>query len=285
VKPGGYLDESVAHADHHGHARELLRQLAVTEVDDDRREPLRAKVIEAWLPYAHALARRYQRRGVPVEDLQQVAALALVKAVDGFDADLGWNFTGYATPTILGALRRYFRDQGWDVRVPRHLQELRQRLAQAGDALTQRLGRMPTVTDLAHAGAPTSSPTCRRVRWRTESGPCPPHRTASSYVQSITARRNQRSTFHHRCAVAPSGRTTVCSQSWLGGWSWRQPVPLGRLHPAVPDELPAWQRRPVTAIRMAVRWPVRTARSDGQHASDVEDFAHHGVGDEIRDAF
>ncbi|GIG61386.1 hypothetical protein Lfu02_57580 [Longispora fulva] len=113
------------------------------------RNRLRADVIETALPLAARLARRFANRGEHLDDLVQVARLALVKAVDGFDVDNGNDFTSYATPTILGEVKRHFRDKGWTVRVPRSTQEIHLRIKHATGELTHTLRRTPTVADLA----------------------------------------------------------------------------------------------------------------------------------------
>ncbi|WP_203662427.1 SigB/SigF/SigG family RNA polymerase sigma factor [Actinocatenispora rupis] len=105
-------------------------------------------MIEGFVPLADRLARRYASRGESLEDLQQVARVGLVKAVDGFDPELG-GFLGYAVPTILGELKRYFRDQCWDVRVPRDLQDLRRRVHQTADELVQQKGHDPSSAEVA----------------------------------------------------------------------------------------------------------------------------------------
>ncbi|MEU1409639.1 SigB/SigF/SigG family RNA polymerase sigma factor [Streptomyces sp. NPDC005728] len=92
------------------------------------RDRLRDEVVRAWLPMAHRVAARYRDRGEPVEDLRQVAALGLVKAVDRFDPDRAGSFGSYAVPTILGELRRHFRDHTWALHVPRRTQELRRQV-------------------------------------------------------------------------------------------------------------------------------------------------------------
>jgi RNA polymerase sigma-B factor len=113
------------------------------------REPaVRNALIERYMPLARHLARRYPSGGER-EDIVQVASLALVKAVDRFDPDRGSAFTSFATPTILGEIKRYFRDYGWSVRVPRELQELSVRLEKARTQLTGTLGRAPTPAELA----------------------------------------------------------------------------------------------------------------------------------------
>jgi len=101
------------------------------------------------LPLARALASRYAGRGEPLEDLVQVASIGVMKAIDGFDMARGVRLSSYATPTVLGELRRHFRDRTWSVRVPRGLQELQLRVARGRDELTRDLGRSPTVEEIA----------------------------------------------------------------------------------------------------------------------------------------
>jgi RNA polymerase sigma-B factor len=127
-----------------------MGRLGTLAADDvTGRKSLRDEVIGLCLPFAERLARRFHGLGEPTADLNQVAALALVKAVDRYDPNLGTDFPSFATPTILGDLKRHFRDRGWSVRVPRRLQELRLDINQARDQLTHELGRIPTVADLA----------------------------------------------------------------------------------------------------------------------------------------
>ena len=109
----------------------------------------RAELIERYMPLARSLALRYRRASEPLDDLIQVASVGLVKAVDRWDPDRGLAFSSYAVPTILGELRRYFRDSTWDVRPARDLQELCLAVEEARDALWIDLGRSPTVADLA----------------------------------------------------------------------------------------------------------------------------------------
>jgi RNA polymerase sigma-B factor len=113
---------------------------------DDR---AREELIERYMPLARSLALRYRRASEPLDDLVQVASVGLVKAVDRWDPDRGLAFSSYAVPTILGELRRYFRDATWDVRPARDLQELCLSVEEARDALWAKLGRSPTVEDLA----------------------------------------------------------------------------------------------------------------------------------------
>jgi len=109
----------------------------------------REELVERYLPLARHLARRYKNGGAELDDLYQVAAFALVKAVDRFDPDRGIAFSSFAVPTIVGELKRHFRDHGWVVRVPRDVQELKLRLDRMVGALTGELGRAPTAGELA----------------------------------------------------------------------------------------------------------------------------------------
>jgi RNA polymerase sigma-B factor len=111
----------------------------------------REQLIEQYLPLVRALAARYARRGDQLEELVQVGSIGLIKAIDRFDIDRGVELTTYATPTIIGEIRRHFRDKGWSVRVPRALQELKLRLSQLVDELARELHRSPTVAELAAA--------------------------------------------------------------------------------------------------------------------------------------
>jgi RNA polymerase sigma-B factor len=132
--------------------------------DPSQREALRAKFVEfaasgdvrvrdelvaAHLGLAEYLARRFANRGEPLDDLVQVASLGLLKAVDRFDPDRGVEFSTYATHTIVGELKRHFRDRGWAIRAPRRMQELYLRLGKVVATLGQELGRSPTIAELA----------------------------------------------------------------------------------------------------------------------------------------
>jgi RNA polymerase sigma-B factor len=109
----------------------------------------RNKVIEEQMPLVEFLSRKFAGRGEPVEDLVQVASIGLIKAVDRFDVERQIEFSTYATPNILGEIKRYFRDKGWAMRVPRGLQELRQSVKEATREETARTGRSPTVQELS----------------------------------------------------------------------------------------------------------------------------------------
>jgi RNA polymerase sigma-B factor len=109
----------------------------------------RAALVSRFLPLARQLARRYQRGGEPLDDLIQVASLGLLKAIDRFDPSRETAFSSFAVPTILGELKRHFRDRGWSVRVPRDLQELAVKLDPVGEELTREFGRPPTPAEIA----------------------------------------------------------------------------------------------------------------------------------------
>ena len=126
-----------------------LQRLAQMSEDDPERTSLRDRVVERHLPLVQHLARRYADRGEPLDDLVQVGTIGLLKAVDRYDPSRGTSFASFAVPTVLGEIRRHFRDRGWAIRVPRRLQELSRVLADARADLTQQLGRAPTVDELA----------------------------------------------------------------------------------------------------------------------------------------
>jgi RNA polymerase sigma-B factor len=128
---------------------ELLRQRDQLPADHPDRAKLRARAIEKNLPLANHLARRYAGRGELVDDLAQVAAVALIKAVDRYDPSRQTAFASYAVPSVLGALKRHFRDTAWGMRVPRSTQELVREVATAAGELSQQRGRSPTAVELA----------------------------------------------------------------------------------------------------------------------------------------
>ena len=126
--------------------RDLLRRWR-----DNHDEQARLELVERTLPLARTLARRYANKGESLDDLEQVAALGLVKAIDRFDLSRDVRFTTFAVPTIAGEIKRHFRDRGWMIRVPRDVQELSARLSISRDRLTRELGRSPTLEQLAQA--------------------------------------------------------------------------------------------------------------------------------------
>jgi RNA polymerase sigma-B factor len=127
----------------------LLAQLAGMEPDDPGRSAVRDRLITMHLPLVEHLARRFRDRGESHEDLVQVGTIGLINAVDRFDVGRGLEFSTFATPTIVGEIKRHFRDKGWAIRVPRRLQEMRMQLNRGTAELTQKLGRSPTVPEVA----------------------------------------------------------------------------------------------------------------------------------------
>nr|CAA9365170.1 MAG: RNA polymerase sigma factor SigB [uncultured Nocardioidaceae bacterium] len=142
-------DEDVD-ADPRGVSRRALKRLAALPANDpETRAHLRDVLVRANLPLVEHLARRFANRGEPLDDLTQVGTIGLLKAIDRFSLERGVEFSTYATPTIVGEIKRHFRDRGWSIRVPRRLQEMRLSLSTATAELTQELGRSPTVAELA----------------------------------------------------------------------------------------------------------------------------------------
>jgi RNA polymerase sigma-B factor len=125
------------------------------ELAANREPALRDRLVTAHLGLAHHLARRYANRGEPYEDLVQVASLAIVKSVDRFEPERGVEFTTFATRTVIGELKRHFRDKGWAVRAPRRVQELYLEIGKVTETLSQELGRSPMVSELASATGTT----------------------------------------------------------------------------------------------------------------------------------
>jgi RNA polymerase sigma-B factor len=130
-------------------ARERFRQLALLPAGTLEYERVRAELIEMHMPLVRYFARRYAGRGEPLEDLIQVGAVGLVKAVDRFDPSRGLEFTTFAAPTVSGEIRRHFRDRTWAVHVARGLQELAIHVSRAASELTVELGRAPSVAELS----------------------------------------------------------------------------------------------------------------------------------------
>ncbi|MCW2857540.1 MAG: polymerase, sigma 28 subunit, SigD/FliA/WhiG [Marmoricola sp.] len=141
-------DSSTLFSDLRTRSRELFVDLAAAP-DPAAAKAIRDALIELHLPLAEHCARRFSQRGEPFDDLVQVGTIGLIKAVDRFDLDRAVEFSTYATPTIIGEIKRHFRDKGWAIRVPRRLQELRMSIATATGELSQSLGRSPTPREIA----------------------------------------------------------------------------------------------------------------------------------------
>ena len=127
----------------------LFAQLHDPHASADAKVRVRDELVEMHLPLVRHIAQRYADRGEPLDDVVQAGNLGLINAVDRFDPDHGVAFSTYAVPTIIGAIRRHFRDATWSVKVPRRLQELRGRIDGAHDQLAQELRRSPTVAEIA----------------------------------------------------------------------------------------------------------------------------------------
>ena len=117
--------------------------------DPAERDRLRAQLVDAYHDFVYFLARKFQNRGEPLDDIVQVGYLGLIKAIERFDPDLGFEFTTFATLTVAGEIKRHFRDKGTAIRFPRRLQELHQSVVRVNEEMKNQLGREPTVSELA----------------------------------------------------------------------------------------------------------------------------------------
>jgi RNA polymerase sigma-B factor len=127
----------------------MFRHLATLDEQSRAYRRQRDAIIERCLPLADHIAGRFRNRGEPLEDLVQVARIGLIQAVNRFDAENGADFLAFAVPTVMGEVRRHFRDHGWSVKVPRRLKELGSQLKRAREELSQQLGRAPTASEIA----------------------------------------------------------------------------------------------------------------------------------------
>ncbi|MFP5070070.1 SigB/SigF/SigG family RNA polymerase sigma factor [Pseudonocardia nantongensis] len=134
----------------YGHLTPLLEEYAALDPDDPRREVLRDRLVTGFLPVAQHIARRFNHRGEPLDDLTQVATVGLINAIDRFDPGKGGEFFSFAVPTISGEVRRHFRDQSWSMRVPRRLKDMHVSINGAVSELSQVLGRAPKPSEIAH---------------------------------------------------------------------------------------------------------------------------------------
>ncbi len=164
--PSRVQDEVGSARDRRRRRTTTLWEQITSAQSETERDDLREEIVLVNLPVAQGIARRYGSRGMPLEDLEQVACLGLVKAVRGFDPARQKDFLGYAVPTVSGEVKRYFRDFGWTVRPPRRVQELQARINSMSNRTAQSLGRDARPTELAsHLGVELShvieSMTCR----------------------------------------------------------------------------------------------------------------------------
>jgi RNA polymerase sigma-B factor len=134
-------------------ARELFLELGALDRGTPEHQEVRDALVQIHLPLVRYLARRFTGRGEPDDDLMQIGTIGLLQAIDRFEPERGLEFSTFATPNIVGEIKRHFRDRGWMVRVPRRLQELQSELNRGINDLSQRLGRSPTIAELAvHLG-------------------------------------------------------------------------------------------------------------------------------------
>jgi RNA polymerase sigma-B factor len=141
--------EARARGDSYDNIEPLFEKLAAFDADDPRRDAERAELIGRCLPLAEHIARKFAGRGENFDDLLQVARLGLVHAADRFDVTRGSSFLSFAVPTIMGEVRRHFRDNTWAVRVPRRVKEIQLTIGPTIETLSQRLGRMPRAREIA----------------------------------------------------------------------------------------------------------------------------------------
>jgi RNA polymerase sigma-B factor len=126
-----------------------LHRLYKETTDPAERDRIRAQLVDAYHDFVYFLARKFQNRGEPLDDIVQVGYLGLIKAIERFDPDLGFEFTTFATLTVAGEIKRHFRDKGTAIRFPRRLQELHQSVVRVNEEMKNQLGREPTVSELA----------------------------------------------------------------------------------------------------------------------------------------
>ncbi|NKZ09077.1 SigB/SigF/SigG family RNA polymerase sigma factor [Actinomadura latina] len=132
-----------------GQTEILLAEMKTLGEDDPRRERLRARIVDMHAPLVRGVARRYANRGEPLDDLQQVPYLGLVKAINRFDPGIGDRFVTYAYPVVTGEVKRHFRDKTWGIRVSRRIQELRPILQRTMQEFTREHGRSPTTAEIS----------------------------------------------------------------------------------------------------------------------------------------
>jgi RNA polymerase sigma-B factor len=189
--------------------RELFR--AYKEADSEMERALfRAKLVDQYIGLVEFLARRFRNRGELLEDLVQVGTIGLLKAIDRFELEREVEFSTYATPTIVGEIKRHFRDKGWAVRVPRRLQELHLELTKIISHLGQDLGRSPTVAEIAEAAGTTEEVVlegmeiAQAYNFTSLDAPLDSDDSeSSSFADQIGAEDDQLENLEYRAALAP----------------------------------------------------------------------------------
>ena len=180
-----------------------------TRFAESRDDKLRAELIEAHLGLAEFLARRFSNRGEPLDDLVQVASTGLIKAVDRFEPERGLEFSTYATHTIVGELKRHFRDKGWAVRVPRRMQELHLRLGQIVSQLNQDLGRSPTIAEIAQSASVSEEEVLEAMeagqayRFASIDAPVPGEDDTGTLAASLGEEDESMADVEHRVSLSP----------------------------------------------------------------------------------
>ena len=129
--------------------REMLEQFAALDADSEQKRAIRDALVEKHLPLVYFLARKFANRGEPLDDLVQVGTIGLIKAIDRFELSRGFEFSTFASPTIIGEIKRHFRDKTWAIRVPRRLQELGAKVEKTRGELNNELNRSPTPNEIA----------------------------------------------------------------------------------------------------------------------------------------
>jgi RNA polymerase sigma-B factor len=189
--------------------RELFRAYQQSESESER-AALREKLVDQYIGLVEFLARRFRNRGELLEDLVQVGTIGLLKAIDRFDLDREVEFSTYATPTIVGEIKRHFRDKGWAVRVPRRLQELHLELTKVISELGQELGRSPTVAEIAESAGTTEETVlegmeiAQAYNFTSLDAPIDSDDTdSSSFADQMGSEDEQLETLEYRAALAP----------------------------------------------------------------------------------
>ena len=177
--------------------------------DEEERARHRSRLVDQHIGLVEFLARRFRNRGEPVEDLIQVGTIGLLKAIDRFDLSREVEFSTYATPTIVGELKRHFRDKGWAVRVPRRLQELHLELTKTVGNLAHDLGRSPTVEEIAQAAGITEEEVlegleiAQAYNFTSLDAPIDSEEGSTSFAEQLGGEDEQLENLEYRASLAP----------------------------------------------------------------------------------
>src|SRR5918996_1428147 len=177
--------------------------------DEEERAGIREQLVDQYIGLVEFLARRFRNRGEPLEDLVQVGTIGLLKAIDRFDLSREVEFSTYATPTIVGELKRHFRDKGWAVRVPRRLQELHLELTKTVGNLAHDLGRSPTVEEIAEAAGITEEEVlegleiAQAYNFTSLDAPIDSEEGSTSFADQLGGEDEQLENLEYRASLAP----------------------------------------------------------------------------------